>query len=115
MSMNLTTYVGPYFKVHDLPLLIEDRHQNIVTCGRGQLFFSNRDRVTYLVPNCQLSGVTRQMRFSHDTEMPVIEITADTRADEIESLAIGASAFIVDCNASDIAVERYWGVVCGYF
>lgn len=112
MSMYLTTYVGPYFKVVDLTLNIEERHEAIVSDGRGELFVD--DCCDYLVPNCKLPGVTRQMRFSRDTEMPVIEITADERFDEIEAFAIKAAAFIADCKASGIGVECYWGVVCGY-
>lgn len=114
MSMYLTTYVGPYFKVHGLPQSLLERHEAIVTDCRGELFSDNPVGVTYLVPNCQLTGVTRQMRFSRDDEMPVVEITAEVIADEMRSFAIEAEKFLVDCNAAGIDVIRYWGIVCDY-
>lgn len=112
MSMNLTVYVGPYLRVVNCPDDLVYKYESVVCDGRGELYTEDPDDVTYVVPNCDLPGVTRQLQFSRDDDMPVIDIDDMDREKEMDAFRSVAWAFIDEAEAAGASVETRWGVVC---
>jgi hypothetical protein len=106
VSIQLSVYVGPYFVV---PKGFDwFKFESLVCEGRGEV--GSEDEMI-LVPNCNLPGVSRQMRFSRDDETPVVAITPMAIARECNAFATAAIAVVNYCNRKQIDITTRWGVV----
>ena len=110
MSINLTVYVGPYFKCQNVPNEVIEKHAAIVTDGRGESDFHG---FRYLVPNSPFKGLERELRFErHGCD----DVTPISGVDHEKNAFVDAAIkFLVDVEKSGGTATIQWGVVPGLF
>lgn len=109
MSMDLRVYVGPYIEADGVSDEIIDRYESLLCSGRGELGVGEARK--YLIPNCELAGVNRQMSFDRHDEPPVFEIDDCDR--ERTALRNIAEPFLESVRKNGGTAVTRWGVVCG--
>lgn len=114
MSSQLYVYIGPYIEANQCQMISDlvYEYESLVCDGRGELGV-DEPRMC-IVPNVTLPGVDRQMTFSRNDGMPVVEISATDREDEIESFRVVATPFIDKLAGMKADYTVLWGIVCCY-
>ena len=111
MGMDLTVYVGPFLEVVDCDEdvwdeLFEDIEE-LLHEGRGEA--GNEECSKYLIPNCDVDGIERQMCFREHDDLPVISLTPAEVQRELDCFKEHCSPLLA-LQGHDVVFR--WGVVC---
>ena len=72
MSMEFSVYVGPYLKVTGVDRRCIEPFEHILRDGRMEAGVDDED--LYLIPNCHVVGIERQVEFDRHSDLPVVPI-----------------------------------------
>ena len=113
MSMHVSVYVGPYLRVKGMKREDIEKYEHILTDGIGEAGTSGDS--LYLIPNCDVPGITRQLSFSqHDYPSPIADFEQRDETDCFMAFAL-TNEFIAEATRSRAKIEVQWGIVCGVF
>jgi len=107
MSMNLSTYVGPYIQA---PKTFDWYSWDTVVSD-GRMEGGTDDEFLYLIPNKQLEGVERPTVIDRFMDAPVIQITHHQMVKEVAAFAALASELLEHFDKTGIKAELKWGIV----
>ena len=106
MSMDFSVYVGPYLRVTGVDRRCIEPFEHILRDGRMEAGVDDED--LYLIPNCRVVGIDRQVEFDRHSVSPVFP-TDETRE---ECWAFCSMVYpFVESLKPPASVSYHWGIM----
>lgn len=109
MSVEQTTYVGPFYQFRKFTV-----PARVLKSWVGKFDIVTHPFASdweYVLPNCQIPGVTRAFLFDNFSEKEAIHINPAMLVQEQAAFEKMAEQVIKDCDRLGIEIRYSWGVV----